>query len=165
MSLRCSAWHADHMKRAAPILLLSWALLSLVGCSSTTTPPEPGKTAAAASSATPASGTATTDSAAGRFPDIRDASATRTDEGTWTFEVTVSSPYDSPERYADGWRIMADDQVFGEKTLTHDHAGEQPFTRTQTGVQIPEDVSTVTVQGRDLENGYGGSTLEVSLGN
>lgn len=111
------------------------------------------------------SGRATTDSAAGRFPDIRDASATRTDEGTWTFEVTVSSPYDSPERYADGWRIVADDQVFGEKTLTHDHAGEQPFTRTQTGVQIPEDVSTVTVQGRDLENGFGGSTLEVSLGN
>ncbi|MDN5813746.1 MAG: hypothetical protein L0H40_12015, partial [Micrococcaceae bacterium] len=96
---------------------------------------------------------------------IVDASATQGGDGTWTFEMTLSSPYDSPERHADGWRVTAGDQVFGEMTLTYNHAAQQHFTRTQTRVQIPNDVSTVTVQGRDLENGYGGSTLEVGLGN
>lgn len=85
-------------------------------------------------------------------------------DGSWTFEMTVSSPYNSPERYADGWRITAGDQVFDEKTLTHDHAAQQPFTRSQTGVRIPDDVSSVTVEGGDLRNGSGGSALEVSLG-
>jgi hypothetical protein len=48
-------------------------------------------------------------------------------------------------------------------TLGHDHAAEQPFTRTQTGVEIPGDVTTVTVEGRDTENGYGGTTRTVQI--
>ncbi len=98
-----------------------------------------------------------------RFPDIVAADVERVDE-TFTFRVTVSSPYDTPERYADGWRIVGPDgTVFGEHTLTHDHASEQPFTRTQTGVAIPADVTEVVIEGRDLVNGYGGGTLTVVL--
>ncbi len=84
--------------------------------------------------------------------------------GTYTFHVTISSPYDTPERYADGWRVVGPDgSVYGEHTLAHDHANEQPFTRTQSGVDIPADVSEVTVEGRDSENGYGGETVTVEL--
>lgn len=98
-----------------------------------------------------------------RFPDIIAADVERVDE-TFTFRVTVSSPYDTPERYADGWRIVGPDgTVFGEHTLTHDHANEQPFTRTQTGVLIPAHVAEVVVEGRDLVNGYGGGTVTVAL--
>lgn len=76
----------------------------------------------------------------------------------------MSSPYDTPQRYADGWRVLGpDQQVYGEHTLTHDHASEHPFTRTQSGVSIPEGVTTVTIQGRDKANGYGGGTIEVQL--
>lgn len=97
------------------------------------------------------------------FPDVVGVEARREGE-TWTFEVTISSPYDSPERYADGWRIMAPDgTVYGEHELAHDHAGEQPFTRTQTGVRIPAGVPSVTVEGRDLKNGYGGATKTIDL--
>lgn len=165
MSLRRGTWHADPMNRAASTLLLTCALVSLVGCSATPTASSPGETAAAESPPAQASGSGHANSAKDRFPDIVDASATQGGDGTWTFEVTVSSPYDSPERYADGWRVTAGDQVFGEKTLAHDHAAQQPFTRTQTGVEIPDDVSSVTVEGRDLSNGYGGSTRKVNLGN
>jgi len=78
--------------------------------------------------------------------------------------VTISSPYDTPQQYADGWRVLAlDDAVLGEHTLLHDHANEQPFTRTQRGVIIPSDVLSVTIEGRDLVNGYGGSTVTVSV--
>ena len=105
------------------------------------------------------------DTTADRFPEILDVVATRDDTtDTWRFAVTISSPYDSPERYADGWRVVGPDgTVFGVHTLTHDHATEQPFTRTQTGVEIPSDVDEVTIEGRDLVNGFGGATLTIDL--
>lgn len=78
--------------------------------------------------------------------------------------MTIRSPYDTPDRYADGWRILAPDgTVLGEMTLGHDHASEQPFTRTQTGVAVPAGITQVTVEGRDRENGYGGATRMVDL--
>lgn len=53
--------------------------------------------------------------------------------------------------------------MLGEHELTHDHAAEQPFTRTQTGLEIPDGVDSVTVEGRDQEFGYGGGTVEVDV--
>jgi hypothetical protein len=100
-----------------------------------------------------------------QFPEILDVDATY-DAGdeTWSFDVTVASPYDTPERYADGWRVVGPDgAVYGVHTWTHDHAGEQPFTRRQSGVRIPDDIVEVTIEGRDLVNGFGGATLAVDL--
>ena len=98
------------------------------------------------------------------FPDILAAQATPDGNGSWRFDVTVSSTYDTPERYADAWRVVGPDGTeFGIRVLTHDHANEQPFTRSQSGIAIPADVTTVTVEGRDLANGWGGGTLVVDL--
>jgi hypothetical protein len=97
------------------------------------------------------------------FPDVIDVQVECGDDG-YNFAVTVSSPYDTPERYADGWRVVGrDGSVFGEHQLAHDHAAEQPFTRTQSGVHIPADVDEVVVEGHDLDNGYGGRTVTVAL--
>lgn len=105
------------------------------------------------------------ESATGQFPAIVDVDATFDDgNGTWSFAVTVSSPYDSPARYADGWRVIGDDgTVYGTHTLAHDHAGEQPFTRRQSGVEIPDGVTEVTIEGRDQLNGFGGPSLTIRL--
>lgn len=98
------------------------------------------------------------------FPDVVDVSATSDGDNTWTFAVTLRSPYDSPERYADSWRVRsADGTVYGERFLTHDHASEQPFTRSQSGIEIPADVLVVVVQGRDQVSGWGGTTVEYTL--
>ncbi len=98
-----------------------------------------------------------------RFPDVIDAVATAADAG-WNFDVTVSSPYDTPERYADAWRVVGPDGVvFGVRELLHDHAGEQPFTRSLRNVEIPPDVDLVVVEGRDSSNGWGGQTVDVAL--
>ena len=56
-----------------------------------------------------------------------------------------------------------DGKVYGEHLLNHDHATEQPFTRTQSGVDIPNGVDSVTIEGRDKVSGYGGKTIEVAL--
>ena len=97
------------------------------------------------------------------FPDVIDATAS-SDGSTWTVAATLSSPYDTPDRYADAWRVVGPDgTVYGERILAHDHANEQPFTRSESGIEIPEDVTTVTIEGRDLQFGYGGDTFELAL--
>lgn len=103
-------------------------------------------------------------SSTSNFPDILAVEATKDGESTWRFDVTVSSPYDSAERYADAWRVVGlDGTEYGIRVLTHHHASEQPFTRSLTGIEIPADITVVTIGGRDLVNGWGGGTLELDL--
>ena len=86
------------------------------------------------------------------------------DGEAWRVSATLSSSYDSPDRYADAWRVVAPDgTVLGVRELLHDHAGEQPFTRSLDGVEIPSDVDEVTVEGRDSANGWGGVTVTVDV--
>lgn len=159
-------------------LLISVTLLAVVAsCSSDSdTGTDAGGTGTDAADDTPDSADETedgsvagdgegTDGAEGElFPDVIDASATRDGDGTWTFSATLSSPYDSAERYADAWRVVGPDgTVYGTRELLHDHANEQPFTRSESGIEIPDDVDEVTVEGRDQVSGWGGATVAVTL--
>lgn len=99
-----------------------------------------------------------------RFPEIVRASFDPIGETTWSVRVTMSSPYDTPERYADAWRVLTvDGEVLGVRELTHDHATEQPFTRALNNVEIPADATSVLVEGRDLVNGWSGDPVEFEL--
>jgi hypothetical protein len=104
------------------------------------------------------------DPATQRYPDVVSVKV-RTGAGdAFDFDVTISSPYDTPQRYADAFRIVdKSGAVYGERVLLHDHADEQPFTRDLPGVKIPSGVRTVVIQARDLKNGYGGKSIEVGL--
>lgn len=98
------------------------------------------------------------------YPDVVEADLEPSGGDTWSLSVTISSPYDSPERYADGWRVLSPDgTVLGAHELMHAHTNQQPFTRTQTGLEIPQNVQEITVEGRDLKNGYGGDTVTVPV--
>ncbi|MEO1065414.1 MAG: hypothetical protein AAFZ07_28690 [Actinomycetota bacterium] len=98
------------------------------------------------------------------FPDILEAELTPSGDGVFTVAATVSSPYDTPERYADAWRVVAPDgTVLGVRELAHDHQNEQPFTRQLTGVEIPAEVDEVTIEGRDQVSGWGGGTVTVPV--
>ncbi len=119
--------------------------------------------AATTTATIPATIPATTPAGDGLYPDVVDATVERNGD-TFTFDVTISSPYDTPERYADAWRVVGPDgTVLGVRELLHDHQNEQPFTRSLSGVEIPDDVDTVTIEGRDQVNGWGGATVEVEL--
>lgn len=99
-----------------------------------------------------------------RYPDVVAAKVRAAGSGAFDFDVTISSPYDTPQRYADAFRVMArDGSVYGERILLHDHADEQPFTRELYGVRIPRPVRAVVIQARDKRFGYGGRTVEVAL--
>lgn len=97
-------------------------------------------------------------------PDVIAAKVQARDADIFDFDVTVSSPYDTPQRYADGFRVAGTDGVvYGERQLLHDHASEQPFTRDLHGVKIPQPIRRVVLQARDRKFGYGGRTAELML--
>jgi len=99
-----------------------------------------------------------------RFPDIVAVKVRAAGPDSFDFDVTVSSPYDTPARYADGFRVVGPSgEVLGERKLLHDHQDEQPFTRDLHGVKIPRSIKQVVVQGRDRKYGYGGKSAQVSL--
>lgn len=99
-----------------------------------------------------------------RFPDVVAVEVRAGGPNAFDFDVTISSPYDTPRRYADGFRITTPgNEVLGERKLLHDHQNEQPFTRELHGVKIPHAVRKVLVQARDQKFGYGGKIVEVTL--
>lgn len=149
--------------RRVPAAAMIW-LVVLVSCGDSDSTTEPSVTSSVSTSTTAGPVTDAVTAVDELFPDVLGATA-MLDDGLWTFSATLSSPYDSPERYADAWRVVGPDgTVFGIRELAHDHANEQPFTRSQSDIAIPRDVDTVTVEGRDQISGWGGATFEVDLG-
>jgi hypothetical protein len=124
-----------------------------------------GLSACTTSSPTPSPGTPSTSSAGQLFPDVVAPDPTTLSTTTTRVAVTLSSPYDTPARYADAIRVRSTDAttIYGTLKLGHGHATEQPFTRTLTGLQIPTGVTTVIVEGHDHVNGWGGRTLTVQV--
>ncbi|MDH3944941.1 MAG: hypothetical protein OEV06_12675 [Anaerolineae bacterium] len=92
-------------------------------------------------------------------------------DGSWTFYVTVSHPDTGWDDYADGWNVTTPDgQVLTARPddrftrlLLHPHVGEQPFTRSQSGIVLPEGVRSVIVSAHDLADGFGGQEVIVDF--
>ncbi len=92
-------------------------------------------------------------------------------DGLWTFHVTVEHPDTGWEDYADGWDVVTptgetikpDPNSPFTRILLHPHENEQPFTRSQSNILIPDDVSKVTVRAHDSIDGYGGKEIVVDL--
>ena len=91
--------------------------------------------------------------------------------GSWTVHVTVEHPDTGWDDYADGWDVLTPngtvikpdpDSPF-TRLLLHPHVNEQPFTRSQSGIIIPEGVAEVRVRAHDLVDGYGGREVLVDL--
>ena len=97
-------------------------------------------------------------------PVIENATAERTGD-TWRFNVTISHPDTGWDHYADGWEVLdANGQSLGLRTLHHPHVEEQPFTRSLTGVEVPEGMTSVFIRARCSVHGWGEERVEVSLG-
>jgi len=85
-------------------------------------------------------------------------------DGTWSFSVTVRHDDDGWEHYADRWEVLGPEgKVIGTRVLAHPHVGEQPFTRSLSGVEIPGSVVEVLIRARDTVHGYGGKEAAVRL--
>lgn len=96
--------------------------------------------------------------------DVEEATATRASDGTWTFNVTVRHADEGWHHYANRWDVITPDgTVLGTRTLFHPHENEQPFTRSLTGVVVPDGVKVVTIRANDSVHGEGGKELQLTL--
>lgn len=92
-------------------------------------------------------------------------------DNSWTFHVTVRHADTGWEDYADGWDVVLPDGTVilpdanapFTRLLLHPHETEQPFTRSQRGIIIPEAITTVTVRAHDIVDGFGGQEVVVDL--
>lgn len=103
--------------------------------------------------------------------DVLFVKATETSPNTWSFSVTVEHPDTGWEDYADGWDVVLPDGTVVlpnadspfTRLLLHPHETEQPFTRSQSNIAIPEEVTAVTVRAHDIVDGFGGEEVMVEL--
>ena len=103
--------------------------------------------------------------------DVTFVRAIHTGDDTWTFHVTVDHPDTGWEDYADGWDVVLPDGTVVKpdetnpftRLLTHPHETERPFTRSQSNITIPTNITSVTVRAHDLVDGFGGKEVVVEL--
>jgi hypothetical protein len=103
--------------------------------------------------------------------DVLFVSAEQVQDGSWTFSVTVSHPDTGWEDYADGWDVVLQDGTVLKpdpdspftRLLLHPHVDEQPFTRSQSRILIPDGERYVVVRAHDLVDGFGGQAVVVDL--
>ncbi len=94
---------------------------------------------------------------------IEDASARPSGAG-WSFSVTLSHGDTGWDDYADGWRVVtASGEVLGTRTLYHPHVEEQPFTRSLSGVTIPDGMKEVFIEARTNTDGWGSARFQLAL--
>ena len=96
--------------------------------------------------------------------DVVNVEIRMTGNNIFSFDVTVRHTDDGWNHYADKWDVTAPDgAVLGTRTLYHPHVDEQPFTRSLSGVKIPDTIKEVTVRAHDSKHGYGGEAVTVAI--
>ncbi len=94
---------------------------------------------------------------------IENATA-RQSGGTWAISVTLSHPDTGWDHYADGWRVLDDKgNELGLRVLAHPHVNEQPFTRSLSGIALPEGATSVMIQARCNVDGWGEELFRLTL--
>ena len=84
--------------------------------------------------------------------------------GTYTFDVTIRHTDTGWEDYADSFRIKdSAGNLLGQRDLAHPHVEEQPFTRSLSGVKIPDGVDTVVIESHDTVTGWSANVKSVKL--
>ena len=103
--------------------------------------------------------------------DVVQVQAVEQADGSWMIAVTVAHPDTGWDDYANGWDVVTPtgevlkpdpDSPF-TRLLLHPHENEQPFTRSQSGIVIPDGVTQMRVRAHDLVDGFGGQEVVVDL--
>jgi len=97
--------------------------------------------------------------------DVEIVSATaKQSAGGWTISVTLRHGDTGWDHYADLWAVYTPDgMLLGRRELAHPHVNEQPFTRSLSGVDVPEGVDEVVIKARDSVHGVSPQDYRLEL--
>lgn len=84
---------------------------------------------------------------------------------SYLFDVTLEHNDEGSKHFVDRWEIWTADgkTLLDTRKLLHPHVDEQPFTRSLSGVDIPEGVTQVLIRAHDNLHGDSPHTLIVTL--
>jgi hypothetical protein len=98
------------------------------------------------------------------FAQVINVMATQRHGGSWCFNTSVRHNDQGWDHYADGWEVLdTEGNQLSYRLLTHPHDNEQPFTRSQCGIKIPDGVSKVIVRAKCDKHGFGGKPVVLDL--
>lgn len=90
--------------------------------------------------------------------------ALRPTDGLWEISVTLRHADSGWDHYADLWRVVSEKgEVIATRPLLHPHVAEQPFTRSLSGVALPEGPATVFIEAHDKVHGWAKKRVKVEL--
>ena len=82
----------------------------------------------------------------------------------YTVHTTIRHADTGWDHYADAWRVLTvDGRELGKRVLFHPHVNEQPFTRSLSGVKVPEGVDTIVIEAHDKVHGANSDRVTVDL--
>ncbi len=81
-----------------------------------------------------------------------------------TFSVTLQHADEGWNHYADHWLILdKDEQVIAARKLMHPHVKEQPFTRSLSYIEIPDEITEVTIRAHCSVDNYSGKDMTLII--
>ncbi len=96
--------------------------------------------------------------------DVVEVNVNENSKNSYSFTVAVLHEDTGWKHYANKWEVVDEEgTIFGTRILHHPHVDEQPFTRSLSGVEMPEYIKTVTIRAHDSVHEYGGKTISVEL--
>jgi hypothetical protein len=98
------------------------------------------------------------------YAQVVNVKAVERKDARWCFYTSVRHDDQGWGHYADGWEVAdLEGNKLGERLLAHPHDNEQPFTRSQCGINIPSDLTQVVVRAKCNKHGFGGKPIIVDL--
>ena len=99
------------------------------------------------------------------FAQVESARLVYRDDGRWDIYVAVRHNDEGWNHYANVWQVVDADtgKIIGERILAHPHDTEQPFTRSLTGLVIPEEVRNIRIRARCNLHDFGGKEISYKI--
>lgn len=96
-------------------------------------------------------------------PEVTDVAVSKAGM-VWNVSVTLRHDDSGWDHYADGWEVLdAQGQRLGYRKLLHPHVEEQPFTRSLSGVVIPDGTREIFIRTRCSQHGWDSALTRVEL--
>lgn len=96
--------------------------------------------------------------------DVLEADLITAGDGTFRLDATIRHADTGWDHYADAFQaVTPGGEVIGTRTLLHPHVDEQPFTRSLTGVIIPDGIDQIVVRAHDSVHGRGGAEVRLTV--